>query len=264
MRKKVLLNGYDILNDHELLELLLFNVFPQGDTNVLAHNLINHFGSLKNVLEASPLEISNVKGFGEKSGVFIGSLLPVIKRYLTAISDTGKFLENVDDVKKYARNLCIGNKVECVYAIYLNKSNKLISTTKISTGGIDSASADIERIVHEAILHKAYYVIIVHNHPSGVVFPSNNDELITYEIQTKLANFRRILLDSVIVSDLSTFSMYEHNYFQKMLKKYSGTRVISEEAIIKEEGTLFPDVPEERYKLSSEDESDERTITEYF
>ena len=209
VRNKVMDHGYDFLNDHELLELLLFNVFPQKDTNGLAHKLIESFGSLKGVLEASPLEIKSVEGFGETSAAFVGALMPVIRRYLMAISNNQNTIKNVKDAKTYAKSLCVGMKVECAYAIYLNKRNRIICTTKLSEGTVDETAVYHEKITHEAMLHQAYYVIIVHNHPSGRVTPSYNDEITTYSVMTSLSNFKMILLDSIIVSDLEAYSMYE-------------------------------------------------------
>lgn len=64
LKNKFLRFGAEALEEHELLELLLFYAIPQKDTNPIAHNLINRFGSVAGVLKAEPKELTEVSGIG--------------------------------------------------------------------------------------------------------------------------------------------------------------------------------------------------------
>ena len=84
LRGQFLKNGPDSLYPHQLLELLLFYAIPQKDTNGLAHSLINRFGSLSAVLDASPEELMSVKGVGRNTAILIKAASEVYAEYGTA------------------------------------------------------------------------------------------------------------------------------------------------------------------------------------
>ena len=86
MRKRFLAGGGKDLEDHELLELLLYYVIPRSDTNKLAHNLLREFGTLRDVMNADPARIEQVVGAGKATSTFISLLFAVKKR-----TDTQKY-----------------------------------------------------------------------------------------------------------------------------------------------------------------------------
>ena len=77
MRDRFLKDGLDGFLPHEVLELLLFYAVAQKDTKTEAHALINEFGSLFGVLEASEEELVRVDGIGKHTAVFLKGLLPM-------------------------------------------------------------------------------------------------------------------------------------------------------------------------------------------
>ncbi len=82
LKSRFLEEGLDGFDDHQVLELLLFFSIPQKNTNVLAHELIEKYGSLSGVLEADPKDLITNKGIGENSAALI-SLIPALsRRYL--------------------------------------------------------------------------------------------------------------------------------------------------------------------------------------
>ena len=89
MKAEFLARGIEGWPDHRVLELLLFYSIPQGDVNGLAHDLIEQFGSLSGVLDASVEELRKVKGVGEHTAVLLRmlpalliSLIGEVERYL--------------------------------------------------------------------------------------------------------------------------------------------------------------------------------------
>ncbi len=220
MRDKLLSNTtFDSLLDHQLLEFILFQSIPQGDTNPIAHNLINKFGSLNNVLEASAYELMQVEGIGKVTALHLASYLAVTKRYLLNNLTPKHSFESTIELAEFFQALCLGSKYETAFALYLDKSKKLIKYEKLSEGGVDSTGIYVEKIVASAVLYKAYYVALGHNHPSGETTPSPFDIENTRLLLEALLNVRKLLLDSIIVSDHSWFS-------------YAGTGVLSNNRII--------------------------------
>lgn len=87
VKERFLKDGIENMPDHEVLELLLFFSIPRKDTNALAHELIEHFGSLNCVLEASADDLMQVNGIGEASATLITLAFQLTKKYLKNASD---------------------------------------------------------------------------------------------------------------------------------------------------------------------------------
>ena len=90
--------------------------------------------------------------------------------------------------------------------ILLNKAGKLLGVAHISEGGIDETSADIRIIMQAAILGNASSIILTHNHPSGNLKPSTQDDLVTENLRKAAKLFNITLLDHIIVTDSGYFS----------------------------------------------------------
>ena len=95
---------------------------------------------------------------------------------------------------------------ECLKLILLNKAGKLLGVAHISEGGIDETSADIRIIMQAAILGNASSIILTHNHPSGNLKPSTQDDLVTENLRKAAKLFNITLLDHIIVTDSGYFS----------------------------------------------------------
>ncbi len=95
---------------------------------------------------------------------------------------------------------------ECLKLILLNKAGKLLGVAHISEGGIDETSADIRIIMQAAILGNASCIILAHNHPSGNLKPSAQDDLVTENLRKAAKLFNITLLDHIIVTDSGYFS----------------------------------------------------------
>ena len=97
MKERFLKQGLDGFTEFQALEFLLFFCIPQGDTNVLAHKLIDHFGSLSQVLEASVEELKKVNGIGEHSAILIQLMNQMARFYLVDRAKREKVLPTIED-----------------------------------------------------------------------------------------------------------------------------------------------------------------------
>ena len=82
VRENVLKNGFEQLEDHRLLELLLFYSIPREDTNEIAHRLLNEFGSFTEIVKATPKKLSEVQGVGKNSAIQIAAIGELYKRVI--------------------------------------------------------------------------------------------------------------------------------------------------------------------------------------
>lgn len=216
VRKKFLENGFNGLEDYEILELLLFYVIPRKDTKAIAKELIKKFKNLANVLKADTLELKTIDGLGASSITFlkmIGALpAKIYKDELKnqkLIKDDKNKITDKEVLLSFLRNKIGYEDVEKFYVIYLSSSNEVIAFEESSSGTLDRSSIYPREIYKRVIMENAKSIIIAHNHPSGNTCPSKCDIDITNEIAKGLKNFGALLLEHIIITRDSYFSFLE-------------------------------------------------------
>ena len=216
VRKKFLENGFNGLEDYEILELLLFYVIPRKDTKAIAKELIKKFKNLANVLKADTLELKTIDGLGDVAITFLKMIgaLParIYKDELKnqkLIKDDKNKITDKEVLLSFLRNKIGYEDVEKFYVIYLSSSNEVIAFEESSSGTLDRSSIYPREIYKRVIMENAKSIIIAHNHPSGNTCPSKCDIDITNEIAKGLKNFGALLLEHIIITRDSYFSFLE-------------------------------------------------------
>lgn len=216
VRKKFLENGFNGLEDYEVLELLLFYVIPRKDTKAIAKELIKRFKTLANVLKADTLELKTINGLGDVAITFLKMIgdLParIYKDELKnqkLIKDDKNKITDKEVLLSFLRNKIGYEDVEKFYVIYLSSSNEVIAFEESSSGTLDRSSIYPREIYRRVIMENAKSIIIAHNHPSGNTCPSKCDIDITNEIAKGLKNFGALLLEHIIITRDSYFSFLE-------------------------------------------------------
>lgn len=216
VRKKFLENGFNGLEDYEILELLLFYVIPRKDTKAIAKELIEKFKTLANVLKADTLELKTIDGLGDVAITFLKMMgaLPekIYKDELKnqkLIKDDKNKITDKEVLLSFLRNKIGYEDVEKFYVIYLSSSNEVIAFEESSSGTLDRSSIYPREIYKRVIMENAKSIIIAHNHPSGNTCPSKCDIDITNEIAKGLKNFGALLLEHIIITRDSYFSFLE-------------------------------------------------------
>ena len=213
LRQRFLEEGLDHFSPHQVLELLLFYCIPRKDTNELACNLINRFGSLSAVLEAPISELKKVPGMGDAAATFL-SLIPAVNRYyLTHHDNSPVFMNSVDDYGYYFARCLQGRRNEMVYMMCLDAKCKLISCREVGEGCTNYASVPIRRIVETALAENAVSVVLAHNHPSGLAIPSDEDVHTTRRLAAALSTVDIVLADHIVVADDDFVSMTQSGIF---------------------------------------------------
>lgn len=216
VRKKFLENGFNGLEDYEILELLLFYVIPRKDTKAIAKELIKKFKNLANVLKADTLELKTIDGLGDVAITFLkmmGALPEKIYedklKNQKLIKDDKNKITDKEVLLSFLRNKIGYEDVEKFYVIYLSSSNEVIAFEESSSGTLDRSSIYPREIYKRVIMENAKSIIIAHNHPSGNTCPSKCDIDITNEIAKGLKNFGALLLEHIIITRDSYFSFLE-------------------------------------------------------
>ena len=210
VKNKFITNGFDSFDDHQILEMLLFYCYsPRLDTNEQAHKMIRQFGSLHNLLEASPHEISKKCGVTKHVAVLIAMIPQLAKRYNMSKWKKGSRLTSSRQAGEYCKSLFIGEVNECMYLICLSHQRNIIYAEKISEGTLTQTMVYPRMIVQSALKHQAVAVIIAHNHPGGVPVASKSDLDLTKHIIKALDAIDISVEDHIVVAGDDYYSFSE-------------------------------------------------------
>lgn len=211
MHERVQAQGFDSLAEHEALEYLLYFTIARGDTNALAHALIHRFGSLSGVLGASEEELCTVRGIGPASARLL-HLLPEISRYyLGSCVEKELAIKSTEQMGRFLQARFVGVQHERVLLVALDKQSRVRGTFWLKDGGRTAVSLEIKDVVEAAIRGGTDTVVLCHNHPNGLAFPSREDLLATENIVRALGMLKITLRDHIILTEQEYFSMREEN-----------------------------------------------------
>lgn len=217
MRERILKSGLASLQDHEILEYLLFAFIPRKNTNDIAHTLISKFGTFAGVLNADVTALLEVDGMTKNAAVFLASLPDVFRVYLKNVDDQKLNLSGRGVIRKYLGSELYGRQVEQVVAVALDAKDQFIAQESIAYGDGASVTVSVRDIVNFAIKHKAVNVVIAHNHPSGTVAPSQADIDLTADAYATLEAIGVTLEDHYIFSGSDYFSFEESGRLAKIV-----------------------------------------------
>jgi len=207
MKQRFLEEGLDGFTDIQALEFLLFFALPRGDTNPVAHRLLEHFGSLSRVLEADVAELRNVPGISSHASILLSLVVQMCRYYQTNSAAQEQILPTLDACGKYLLPRFFGRTKETVFMLCLDAKCKVLSCKCVGEGSINSTHISLRRIVEMAINSNATTVILAHNHPSGVAVPSDEDIQTTRRVAAALDAVEVYLADHIIVADNDYVSM---------------------------------------------------------
>lgn len=207
LRKRFRESGLDSFEPHNVLELLLFYAMPRGDTNPLAHRLINEFGSLSGVLEASPEDLMKVSGVGENVATFLTMIPQIARKYMEDKSEVRGNIEGVSAAGNYILSRFLGRNEENVLLVAVDNRNCILASRFIAEGDATSANISKRKVVEEALRMGATKVILAHNHPKGFAAISPEDARATISCGDALRGIGIELLDHFIVANDDYVSM---------------------------------------------------------
>lgn len=222
MRDKCLESGAKDLEDHQLLEVALYYCVARKDTNGLAHELLNEYGSLLNIFTADPVDLQNRCGITEYMSLFFITLSEVMNRCNYERTKIKTPLNTLSEVGKYCVSLFPNSKYEKFYLICLDNQRRLLNTSLISSGTINQSTIYKRLLVEKATRFNAEYVIFAHNHPGGIALPSTEDISLTKFMVAVLNTLDIIVSDHIIVAGDDYFSM-------------SNKSMINNEGVLKDE-----------------------------
>ena len=210
---------------HQVLEYLLSFVIARKDTNPIAHNLINHFGSFDKVLEAPVDELVKVNGVGQVTAVFLHEFLNFYEYYATHRVKKLSNITNSAGAALYSLELLKNKTNEEFYAILLDSQGFVLESHKMAQGSKSSVHVQIRDITKYALSKNAVQVVICHNHPDTDSTPSAEDIRFTQELENALKPNGINLLEHIIVGNDDCYSFRSsYKITPQMLSSYNGRK----------------------------------------
>lgn len=208
MREEFLRTGGAEMEEHRLLELLLFYAIPQGDVNPLAHLLVDHFGSLTGVLHATYDQLVKVKGVGHNTAVLLQLIPAVAARYMRQNASFEHQIVDLWQLRELLEPYFFGQRDEVAYLVCMDGNSRLLATRKLGEGVVDTVQIATRKVLEAALDCNASQAVLAHNHVSGVAMPSNADVDTTLRLKRVLAESVGItLVDHLIFAGGDMVSM---------------------------------------------------------
>ena len=209
-REKLRDKGPEALSNAELLAILIGSGTPGTSAVELMQTVLNSCKNNLNTLgKMSIRELMQYKGIGEAKAITILAACEMGKRRQQESAEERPDIGTATRIYNHMHPILQDCDVEEFWLLLMNQNYGLIKKMRIAHGGITEVSVDIRIIMREALLAKATILAVCHNHPSGSLSPSRQDDDITRNLQQACSLLRIHFLDHVIVTDGAYYSYHE-------------------------------------------------------
>jgi len=206
-REKLLRHGESALSNAELLAIVLGSGNREQSAVDLAKEMLkksdndlNKFGRLRLG------DLMQFKGIGEAKAISVIATLELGRRRKLSDISIKQSIQNSKDVFELFNERLSDIDYEEFWVLLLNRGNRIIKKYKVSQGGLSGTVTDVRLIIKESILHLSSGIVLVHNHPSGNLKPSEQDIELTKSISIAAKYFNIKLLDHLIIGLGSYYS----------------------------------------------------------
>ena len=206
-REKMMLHGVSALSNAELLAILIGSGNTEDSAVELMRKVLNDYRNNLNELgKASIDELCRYKGIGPAKAITILAASELGKRRKEEAVEERPAILSSRDVYQCLHPLMCDLPTEECWVLLLNQANKLIDKVKVSTGGLSATAVDVRCILREALMKRASAIALCHNHPSGSIRPSREDDLLTKQVAQAAECMNIRLVDHIILTDGAFYS----------------------------------------------------------
>lgn len=207
LRGRFRTSGPASLADYELLELLLGYAIPRKDTKPIAKGLLERFKSLRRVLDTPAEQLEQYPGIGRQASTLIRLAKALMERYLEPFDEAAPVLSRPERLADYLRTSMGGQARERFMILCLDASGRLVHRAVLSEGTVDGAYVYPREVLRTAIESDAVSLVLVHNHPSGTLKPSEQDLRLTRELSEICSRVGITLNDHLVVTARGIYSI---------------------------------------------------------
>lgn len=205
-REKLMLKGISALSDAELIAILIGSGTANLSAVDVGKKLLVNAGNLDNLAKLSVKELMKAKGIGEAKAVTIVAAMELGRRRKELLPEEKPRIETSVVAFDLIKGELMDLPHEEFWVILLNRAHRLIRKKRVSEGGVSGTVADPKIIFKLALEELASGIIVVHNHPSGNLAPSQNDISLTKKLKEGSRLLDITFLDHLIVSNQNYLS----------------------------------------------------------
>ena len=206
-REKMMLHGVSALSNAELLAILIGSGNTEDSAVELMRKVLaDYHNNLSELGKASIDELCRFKGIGPAKAITILAASELGKRRKEEGVEERRAILSSKDVYECLYPLMCDLTTEECWVLLLNQANKVIDKVKISAGGLSATAVDVRCILREALLKRASAIALCHNHPSGSIRPSREDDLLTKQVAQASECMNIRFIDHVILTDGAFYS----------------------------------------------------------
>ena len=205
-REKLLEKGASSLSDAELLAIFLRTGGKGISAVELARQLLQNFGGIRQLLEASETDFCAGLGLGRAKYAQLQAVLEMNRRHLAQKMRHGSVMDNPNCVSDYLITQLRHLKREVFACLLLDNKHRVLGFEILFQGSINSAAVHPREVVKTALAYNAAAIILAHNHPSGVAEPSMADRQITERLSNALALIDVNVIDHIIIGSAAPVS----------------------------------------------------------
>lgn len=214
MRRRFRETGsFDGFSDHEIIEMLLFYVCPRRNTNEIAHELINTFGSVAGIIEAEYDDLIKIKYITDSAATLFKMIPKFLPIYYNS-KNNGMVYDNSQKLISLFEPYFVGLAHEEFRTAYFDNKLSVIKNVALGSGDPSYSPVNIRKLIEIALRENAAAVAIAHNHPKTSSKPSTKDINTTQDIIYALKYLNIDFLDHIIVGEDSTISFKDESLIQ--------------------------------------------------
>ncbi len=209
-RERLIKYGKESLSNEELLSIILKTGTKNYSVKTLAKLLLKEINNINDLKDITINKLMSIKGIGKVKAIEILAALELGKRVYYLKDNNDIKLNSIDKIFEYFRYMLMYEKQENFIAVYLDSKSKLISYKILFKGTLNTSCVHPREIFKYAFLESAYSIIIIHNHPSGEVNPSDQDIELTNSLFQIGSLIAIPIVDHIIIGAYKYYSFYEN------------------------------------------------------
>ncbi len=213
MKARFLETGYAGFSEHQIIEMVLYYAYARADTNEIAHRLLNHYGSLAGIFDASYNDLIK-NGKLPPNAAFLFKMIPALIPIYHDSKSHHKVYSNMESLKRLFEPYFTGLDHEEFRIACFDPALRLNSCILVNNGDPVNSPVNMRKLTEIALNSDAVCIAVAHNHPKGSPMPSNEDIRATKLISETMSNIDIRLLDHIIVGENDTISMREKAFIK--------------------------------------------------
>lgn len=216
----------DALQDHELLEILLFNAVPRRNTNPIAHELLDTFFTLDGVLHAGAEELTAVRGVGRETAAYLRCIGVVFDRARSRGQEEKPRPFNVQNFSAFVSERIGALPCEVVELYCIDGNERVHTGMRFSAGSVNKAAVEPEEIGRFLAMHRPTGLVAAHNHPNTPAVPSEADDRFTVQLQILCSIHNVRLYDHIIIGEGSPYSYFLAGRMEEIRRDFHIDRLL--------------------------------------